>query len=153
MERNFLVANKGQMRVIEVILASFIIVFALSFANILAVTPTSSKYVATELEKMGYNALFDLDKQGLLASFVYNKKWADLYAALRVLLPSEVHFNLTIYYLDGTKANDATPIFYGDANTFSASKNIASVTYSLSGYSENKIQYDPRILVLQLATG
>ncbi|MEM3565552.1 MAG: hypothetical protein QXK18_01585 [Candidatus Bathyarchaeia archaeon] len=153
LERISLKATSGQMRVVEVILASFVIVFALSFANILAITPTSPKYEVTELEKMGYNVLYDLDKQGLLANFVYNKNWSDLQAALRVLLPLEVHFNLTIYYSNGTVANE-TPIFYGSLETFSASKNIASVTYGLCGYSTmDKAVYDPRILVLQLARG
>jgi hypothetical protein len=153
LERVSLIANKGQMRIVEVILASFIIVFALSFANILAVTPTSPKYEATELEKMGYNTLYDLDKQGLLADFVYNKQWDKLQAALRVLLPLEVHFNLTIYYLNGTEVNEAS-IFYGDRETFLNSKNVASITYCLCGYSTiGSAIYDPRILVLQLVRG
>jgi len=153
LERDSLIANKGQMRVVEVILASFVIVFALSFANILTVPPTSPKYEVTELEKMGYNVLYDLDKQGLLANFVYNKQWGKLQAALRVLLPLEVHFNLTVYYLNGTEINE-TPIFYGDKETFLTSKNVASVTYGLCGYStKDKAIYDPRVLVLRLVRG
>ncbi|MEM1551195.1 MAG: hypothetical protein QXH03_00805 [Candidatus Bathyarchaeia archaeon] len=143
----------GQMRIVEVILASFVIIFAIFFVNIMAITPTSPKYEVTELEKMGYNVLYDLDKQGLLATFVYAENWSDLQAALRVLLPLEVHFNLTIYYINGTVAN-ASPIFYGSLDTFYTSKNVASITYGLCGYSTtSKAVYDPRILVLQLARG
>lgn len=141
--------KKGQMRIIEVILASFIIVFALSFANILAITPTSPKYEATELEKLGYNVLHDLDKQGLLPRFVYREEWGNLTAALRVSLPLDVYFNVSIYYSDGTKVNHE-PIFYGDTATFATSKNVASVTYGVVGYQTN---YDPRILTLQLTRG
>lgn len=150
--------SKGQMRIIEVILASFIIVFALSFANIFASTPTSPKYEATELEKLGYNALHDLDDQGLLPRFVYNEEWENLTSALRVLLPTGVYFNATVYDLNRNALNDL-PIFYGDPGTFATFKNIASITYGLVGsptrynatYYEAK--YVPRILTLQLLRG
>jgi hypothetical protein len=149
---------KGQMRIIEVILASFIIVFALSFANILAIVPTSPKYEATELEKLGYNVLHDLDKQGLLPRFVYKEEWGNLTAALRVSLPLDVYFNMTVYDLQGTKINNVT-IYYGDPETFTASKNIASVTYGLVGYpiklnaTQYQANYEPRTLILQLTRG
>jgi len=146
-------SKKGQMRVIEVILASFIIVFALSYANIMAISPTSPKYEVTELEKMGYNVLYDLDKQGLLAKLVYSEDWDNLQRALQVLLPLDVFFNLTVYYTNGTKVN-SVPIIYGDASTFAASKNVVSVTYGLAGFSaSDKAVYDPRILILQLTRG
>ena len=140
--------TKGQMRVIEVILASLVIVFALSFANLFAVTPTSPKYEVTELEKLGYNVLYDLDKQGLLPRFVYSEDWSNLEAALRVSLPIDVYFNLTVYDLNRTQIND-TPIFYGDVSAFENSKNVASVTYGLIGHDS----YNPRILVLRLVRG
>lgn len=148
---------KGQMRIIEVILASFIIVFALSFANILAIVPTSPKYEATELEKLGYNVLHDLDQQGLLPRFVYNGEWENLKAALRVSLPLDVYFNMTIYFNLTTKVSHEL-IFYGDAEIFTTSKNVASVTYGLVGYpikinATYQAIYDPRILILQLARG
>jgi len=150
MERITMKGNnaKGQMRVVEVILASFVIIFALSFANIFAVIPTSPKYEVTELEKLGYNVLHDLDKQGLLPHFVYSEDWNNLTAALRVSLPMDVYFNLTVYDLNRTQINDA-PIFYGDASAFENSKNVASVTYGLVGHDS----YNPRILVLQLVRG
>ena len=150
--------NKGQMRIVEVILASFIIVFALSFANILAIVPTSPRYEATELEKLGYNVLHDLDKQGLLPRFVYNGEWENLMAALRVTLPLDVYFNMTIYHLNGTKANDAM-IFYGEQKTFATSKNVASITYGVVGYpikvnaTQYQANYAPRTLILQLMRG
>ena len=151
--------SKGQMRVIETILASFIIVFALSFVNIFAITPTSPKYEVTDLEKMGYSVLHDLDQHGLLARFVYTEEWNNIKTALRVTLPLDVYFNMTIYNLNYAKVNDDT-IFYGDPETFTTSKNIASVTYGLIGCPKRnettdsyEAMYDPRILILQLARG
>ena len=147
--------NKGLMRVIEVILASFIIVVALSFVNFLAIVPTSPKYEATELEKLGYNVLLDLDKQVILPRCVYNAEWENLTVALRVSLPLDVYFNMTIYYLNGTEINNRR-ISYGENSAFANSMNVASVTYGLAGYpikinaTQYEANYDPRILSLQL---
>ena len=63
--------KNGQMRVIEAILASFIIIFALAFVNFFNVNPSSERYETTELNKLGYNVLHDLDSLGLLAYFIY----------------------------------------------------------------------------------
>jgi len=154
MERINITKNTiGQMRIVEVILASFVIVFALSFTNIFAITPTSPKYEVTELQKLGYNTLHDLDEQGLLARFVYNHEWENLTSALRVLLPLDVYFNVTIYDLQGTKVNNV-PIFYGDREAFATSKNVASINYGLVGYPTRlSATYTPRILIIQLVRG
>lgn len=147
--------HSGQMRIIEVVLASFIIVIALLFANIFAMAPTSERYQATELEKLGYNVLLDMDKHGLLPTFVYKNEWGNLTAALRVSLPLDSYFNLTVYYSNGTRVN-AEPIFYGIEQAFEASKDVSSITYGLVGYA-SKVNdtsytavYDARVLVLQL---
>jgi len=158
MSRRKVNRNKGQMRIIEVILASFVIVFALSFANTFSSTPTSSTYQATELEKLGYNALHDLDDQGLLPRFVYNGEWENLTSALRVLLPLDVYFNTSIYNLNGNILNNV-PISYGDPAIFASSNNLASVTYGLVGHSTRfnstyyEAMYIPRVLTLQLVRG
>ena len=146
--------TKGQMRLIEVILASFIIITALGFTNLLSITPTSPKYEATELEKLGYNVLHDLDKQGLLPRFIYNAEWTNVTSALRVTLPMDVYFNMTVY--DSNNDNVAEGLYYGDSSTFSDANTVASITYCLSGYSiqtgpgQFEAVYDPRILILQL---
>jgi hypothetical protein len=151
-------AKMGQMRVVEVILASFVIMFAVTFANIFAITPTSPKYEATELQKLGYNVLHELDDKGILAYFVYEEQWENLTAALRVLLPLDVYFNLTVYDLKGAKIN-GLEILYGKRETFTFSKNIASVTYGLIGYIKGvnstyyQAIYNPRILIMQLVRG
>lgn len=141
--------TKGQMRVIETILASFFIVAALSFFTIFAVSPPSLGYEMTDLEKTGYSALHDLDQQGLLAQLVYNSKWNDLRTVLKMTMANDVYFNLTIKELSGSICNSDSPILYGDLSVFSQAKNIASVTYCLAGMTN----YSPKILVLELTKG
>ncbi len=162
--------KRGQMRVIEVILALFILVFALTFASFLSVTPASPKYQSTELEKLGYNVLHDLDKLGLLPKFVYANEWGNITAALRVNLPINVYFNLTVYQINEITTHDTTvydynplnnnsPIFYGEPLAFSFSTDVASVTYcmvgAIKGTPEDDLEakYEPRVLVLKLTRG
>jgi len=134
------------MRLVEALLASFIILFAITFLNVFAVTPLSPTYEPSNLEKMGNNVLHDLDEKGLLCRFVYNEDWGTLTMALMVSLPPEIYFDLTVYYLNWTVVNNET-ILYGDIEVFETSSYIASVTYIVPGYQTG---YDPRILVLQL---
>ena len=147
------------MRVIETILASLIIVAALSFVTVYAVLPSTSTYEVSDLDKMAYSVLQDLDQHGLLPQFVYTNDWNNLRSALKMTLPVDVYFNLTVYDVNRNKISGAYPIVYGDSKTFEVSKNIASVTYTLIGYQqgglpENYIAvYDPRVLVLLICRG
>ena len=143
--------TNAQMRVIETILASFIIFSALTFVNIFAVLPSSPKYETSDLEKMGHNILHDLDEQGLLSRFVYNKtEWGELTLALMMFLPPDVYFDLTMYDAQDTVINQDFPIHYGSPEVFTASNSTASVSYIIPG---QQAEYDPRILVLQLVRG
>ena len=143
------VDKKGQMRIIEALLASFVILFAITFINIFAMTPSSRTYETGELEKVGYNVLHDLDEQDLLPRFVFNREWANLTAALMVSLPPDVYFNLSVYDLERNIINPV-PIRYGSSQVFSKSAHVASVIYILPGYQTS---YNPRILILQLVRG
>ena len=134
------------MRLVEALLASFIILFAITFLNVFAVTPLSPTYETSDLERMGNNVLHDLDEKRLLGRFVYNENWGTLTLALMVSLPPEIYFDLTVYYLNWTVVNDET-IRYGNIEVFENSSYIASVTYIVPGYQTD---YDPRTLVLQL---
>jgi hypothetical protein len=138
--------TKGQMRLVEALLASFIILFAITFLNVFAVTPLSPTYEPSNLEKMGNNVLHDLDEKRLLSRFVYTKDWGTLTLALMVSLPPEIYFDLTVYYLNWTVVNNEA-IRYGNIEVFENSSYIASVTYIVPGYPTD---YDPRTLVLQL---
>ena len=145
-------SNQGQMRIIETILAATIIASALFFVNFFSANPRASSYEVGDLEKMGYSVLLDLDQHGILTPMIYQPKWTDLRTALKLTLPVDVYFNLTVYELHGTslfKVDDDT-IRYGDLTTFSNAKNIASVSYSLVGTSD---VYTPRLLVLQITRG
>jgi len=135
------------MRLVEALLASFIILVAITFLNVFAATPLSPTYEPSNLEKMGNNVLHDLDEKGLLSRFVYNEDWGTLTLALMVSLPPEIYFDLTVYYLNWIVVNDDETIRYGDIEVFETSSYIASVTYIVPGYQTD---YDPRILVLQL---
>lgn len=141
------------MRIIETILASFIIVAALSFVSIFALSPSSPGYEMTDLEKMGYSALHDLDQQELLAPLVYGQNWSDIRTLLKITMPNDVFFNLTVYNTNGVMLNAASgsQVIYGDSATFSDAKNVASLTYCLVGVPETG--YDPRILVFALTRG
>lgn len=139
--------KKGQMRIIETILASFVIVVALSFVSFFAIVPTSPKYEVADLERMGLSALHDLDQNGLLTRFIYNGEWKNITAALGVMLPVNICFNMTVYNLDGGKVNTEL-IFRGNTETFMTSRNVVSITYVLVGYGTT---YKPRIIILQLA--
>lgn len=135
-------ARKGQMRIIETVLASFVIVAALAFMNTVAFNPPSSKYETSDLEKLGYNVLHNLNEQRVLVRYVYDREWNNLEAALRVSLPADVYFNLTVIDMEGYVEGS---IIYGQTNVFGSSS-TGSVTYVLPGSDD----YDPRILVLGL---
>ncbi len=142
--------DRGQMRVIETILASFVIIFAISFLSTFAIPPPSENYEVTELERLGYNILYELDSQGILEELVYSESWGNLSAVLRVLLPTNVYFNLQVYDRDGNLLNQGYPIAYGDWTIIAENGYTATVTYVLPG---NSSYYAPRILKLELVRG
>jgi hypothetical protein len=142
---------KGQMRVVESIMAALIVISAVTFLYFFAATPSSQAHDTSELEKLGHNVLHDIDEQGLLARYLYNSppEWANLTAALVVSLPTNVYFNLSIY--DINQHSIGHPLIqYGDPQIFSSSAAVASVTYIVPGYHTS---YNPRILVLKLVNG
>lgn len=140
---------KGQMRVVEAVMASLIVVSALTFLYFFAVTPSSQAYDTSELEKIGHNLLHDLDEQGLLARYVLKEEWVNLTSALLVSLPTNIYFNVSIY--DTNYRSIGHPLIqYGDQQVFSSSPAVASVTYIVTGYGTS---YNPRIIVLKLVNG
>jgi len=146
----------GQMRVVETILASFVLLFALFFINTFTPTPSSPAYEVRDLERLGENVLQRLDEEGLLGQWVYNEDWSNLTAALRVLLPSNVYFNLSVFSVEEDEngrpilVDQGALIQYGNPEIFSNSEFVASVTYVLPGYQQI---YGPRVLRLQLVRG
>jgi len=140
---------KGQMRVIEAIMASLIVIAAVVFLYVFAAAPSSPPQEASELEKIGHNVLHDIDEQRLLARYIYNAEWTNLTAALLVSVPTNVYFNVSIYDINGRPISH--PLMqYGNQQFFTTSKATASVSYIVPGYL---LSYNPRILVLQLVRG
>ena len=140
---------KGQMRVVESIMAALIVISAVTFLYFFASAPSSQAHDTSELEKIGHNILHDIDEQGLLARYVYRSEWGNMTSALVVSLPVNVYFSLSIYDMNNNPVNH-TLMQYGDQQVFSSSAAVASVTYIVPGYQTN---YDPRILVLKLVNG
>jgi hypothetical protein len=140
---------KGQMRVVESIMAALIVISAVTFLYFFASAPSSQAHDTSELEKIGHNILHDIDEQGLLARYVYRSEWGNMTSALVVSLPVNVYFSLSIYDMNNNPVNH--PLMqYGDQQVFSSSAAVASVTYIVPGYQTS---YDPRILVLKLVNG
>ena len=147
--------NKGQMRVIEAILASFVLIAALTFVNFFALAPTNQKYEITDLENIGYNALHDLNVQGLLSDFIYRDDWISLKAALSVTLPTDVYYNITVYDMNRNAINDVL-ISYGQPKLFESSAIMSSINYAtigLANFSASSFNYEPRIINIQLVRG
>lgn len=147
--------NKGQMRVIEAILASFVLIAALTFVNFFALAPTNQKYEITDLENIGYNALHDLNVQGLLSDFIYRDDWISLKAALSVTLPTDVYYNITVYDMNRNAINDVL-ISYGQPELFESSAIMSSINYAtigLANFSASSFNYEPRIINIQLVRG
>ena len=141
---------KGQMRVVESIMAALIVISAVTFLYFFASAPSSQAHDTSELEKIGHNILHDIDEQGLLARYVYRSEWGNMTSALAVSLPINVYFSLSVYDMNNNTVNYPFLIQYGDQQVFSSSAAVASVTYIVPGYQTN---YDPRILVLKLVNG
>ncbi len=143
--------HKGQMRVVETLLASFIFISALTFVNLFATFPASPQYEVSDMEKMGHTMLHDLDEKRILSNFVYNEtKWEELRLSILIFLTPDIFFNLTIYDVNGSAMSNGKSIFFGTEEAFRSSDSTASVTYIISGHDA---VYDPRILVLQLVRG
>jgi hypothetical protein len=138
------------MRVVESIMATLIVISAITFLYFFASTPSSQAHDVSELEKMGHNILHDIDEQGLLARYVYRSDWGNLTSALSISLPINVYFSLSVYDMNNNNLNYPFLIQYGDQQVFSSSTGVASVTYILPGYQTD---YNPRILVLKLVSG
>ncbi len=143
--------SKGQMRVIETLLASFIFISALTFVNLFAAYPASPQYEVSDLERMGHAMLQDLDEKRVLSDFVYDKtKWEELKLSMLIFLSPDIYFNLTIYNINGSIINNETPLFFGEEDAFTSLDSITSITYVISSHDA---LYDPRILILQLVRG
>ncbi len=143
--------KKGQMRIIETILAAFIIMIALSSFSFFNLIPLTPKYEVADLERTGYSVLQDFDQHGLLAWYVYNQNWNEFRTALKITLPVNVYFNVIVRDIYSNRVDNGL-VSYGEASIFENAKNLVSISYALVGHASGdyEAKYVPRIVILQL---
>lgn len=95
--------SKGIMRIIEVVIASIILLAAMTYFLSPRITPSdwSTAYLQTEAQ----DALTSLDKAGLLDNYTAEKNNGGgyrLYRNLSVMLPKQVDFAINVTFSDGS---------------------------------------------------
>ncbi|HVP26984.1 MAG TPA: hypothetical protein VMT26_04895 [Candidatus Bathyarchaeia archaeon] len=96
--------NRGQIRVIEAVLA-VIVIFA-SFTLSTNLTVSQNKAQSEDLAADGLHALMKLDSDGSLSRYIADKNWTSLREAVNLALPTGISFNLTIFDEQMRQVND-----------------------------------------------
>jgi hypothetical protein len=96
--------NKGQIRVIEAVLA-VIIIFA-SFTLSTNLTVSQNKVQSEDLTADGLHVLMKLDSDGSLSNYIADKNWTSLREAVNLALPTGISFNLTVFDEQMRQVND-----------------------------------------------
>jgi hypothetical protein len=136
---NIIRNKKGVARVIEALLASVLLMSALSFVPVVSNVKNSSG----NLVSTARNTLLSLDSDGHLAALVDSGNWSELEACIASALPLTAWFNLTVFGKDMNIIN-SSPI----SNAGTISDKIVSVDYVCT--SQNAI-YTIYVLRLQLS--
>jgi hypothetical protein len=137
---NFLGDNRGQIRTIEAIFASILILSSI------ALIPSPKNVVNQNdqiLSSTARNVLITLDEDGSLSGLIDNGNWTTLRSRVASLLPSTIWFNLTVFDenmqpLNENQISAGTPI----------SGNIVGTDYVCASPSQN---YRIYIVRLQLS--
>lgn len=137
---NFLGDNRGQIRTIEAIFASILILSSI------ALIPSPKNVVNQNyqiLSSTARNVLITLDKDGSLSRLIDNGNWTTLRGRVASLLPSTIWFNLTVFDENMQRLNEnqisaGTPI----------SGKIVGTDYVCASTSQN---YRIYIIRLQLS--
>jgi len=87
--------RKGQIRILEALLAVSIIFSVLALTSPLSSTPNLDRQAM--LKKLGTHVLIELDKDGTLGEFIEDRNWTALERAVEIFLPLGALFNLTVY--------------------------------------------------------
>jgi len=95
--------NTGQIRVIEAVLALFIVFSAFTLSSGLTATQNSSRI--DELTSVGVQYLTALDSSGVLFGDVEVANWTNLREVVAMTLPSGLIFNLTVLDRNLTRLN------------------------------------------------
>jgi hypothetical protein len=86
--------NRGQIRVVEALLAVLIIFSSLAVSA--SLTPNQTRTRSQDLASVGLNVLVKMDSDGNLGKFIDEKNWTAIRTALNLLLPSGMNFNVTV---------------------------------------------------------
>lgn len=86
--------RKGQVRVLEAIFASILLLSSLTLIPTNSGTRSSQNNM---LSSVAYQVLLSLDSEGLLSNLIRNESWAHLKACVESHMPIAVWFNLTVF--------------------------------------------------------
>lgn len=95
--------RKGQIRIIESFLAVAVVFSAVLISVTWPASPDLSKQ--NSLARVGTQALMELDANGTLGGLILQQDWTNIEAALEIVLPVGVSFNLTVFDQDGQTVN------------------------------------------------
>ena len=134
-------ANKrGQIRVIEALLASLLIL------STIALVPTQLGIEKTHYDthySEGTQVLISLDSNGELSNMIEDENWASLKKSVQSMLPVSLWFNLTVFDADMNIVNDVAV-----SNGGSVSEEIVAVNYVCA---TSNAEYAVYMVRLQLA--
>jgi len=116
--------NSGQIRVIEAFLAVTVVFSAVIISSRIMEANIHKDVVDNNLARLGLNVLFILDQDGSLCNYIESRNWTGICEALKLLLPANVVFNVTIYDEDMKQIN-AEQIANGGID----GRNIVSIEY------------------------
>jgi len=125
--------KRGNVRVIEALLASILLLSSLTLI------PIAQKHEDNSVEMLSSTAkqvLLGLNSDGHLSNLVDEENWTAIRSSVQACIPLTTWFNLTVYDADMVPLND-TPITSGTAiseNTASVDCLIASLNSSFSVY-------------------
>ena len=135
---NFVKNQKAQVRIIEAILATILL---MSCLTLIPAQPTVKN--TPNLAAAGQNVLLSLDSNGRLASLVDSGNWAELQTCLESALPLTAWFNLTVFDANMNPINS-----YPISNAGAQSNKVVSVDYLCVSPSSH---YNIYLLRLQLS--
>ena len=137
----FLENRRGQIRVIEALFASLLMLSSLALIPIAQKPQTKS---SDALSSMATQVIVSLETDGRLSALVDERNWSSIHSSVQSLVPLSVWFNFTVFDEDLTILNDI-PVCSGSP----VSDNIASADCVIASMSSSYTLY---VVRLQLAS-
>lgn len=117
--------NKGQIRILEVFLATAVVFGALLLSRPIYIAFNSGEDQDV-LYALGLNVLVQLDREGELGQLISQRNWTEISTRLSILLPVGISYNLTIYNEDLEVLNNSSI-----SNGYLNGGDVVSVQYLL----------------------